>query len=139
MQILRTFFWVLILVILLVFTAFNWELVEVKLWENMIVETKVPALVIIAFLIGLIPAWLLHRGTKWRLERRISQLESAARTTAASRAVPAPETPAPETPVADTSPTSTTDDVEAAHRDPAATPVRPDLENPVDPVPRDRS
>ena len=134
MQILRTFFWVLILVILLVFTAFNWKPVEVKLWENMIVETKVPALVIIAFLIGLIPAWLLHRGTKWRLERRISQLESAARTTAASRAVPAPETP-----VADTSPTSTTDDVDPLDRDPAATPVRPDLENPVDPVPRDRS
>ncbi|UVI38656.1 LapA family protein [Qipengyuania spongiae] len=89
MQILRTAFWILILVALLVFTAFNWKPVEVKLWENMIVETKVPALVILAFLLGLVPTWLLHRGTKWRLERRISQLESAARTTAASRAAPA--------------------------------------------------
>ncbi|MGI8944230.1 MAG: DUF1049 domain-containing protein, partial [Qipengyuania sp.] len=88
MQIIRTIFWVLILVLLIVFTAFNWKPVEVKLWENMIVETKIPALVVISFLLGLIPAWMVHRGTKWRLQRRIGALESAARTTAATRRVP---------------------------------------------------
>ncbi|GMM93040.1 DUF1049 domain-containing protein [Qipengyuania sp. MTN3-11] len=125
MQILRTAFWVLILVLLLVFTAFNWKPVEVQLWENMIVETKVPALVIIAFLIGLVPTWLLHRGTKWRLQRRINQLESAARTTAANRSAP---------------PHATTGDVatDTVVAEPApAAPVRPEPDNPVDPVPSD--
>lgn len=93
MQIIRTIFWVLILVALLVFTAFNWQPVEVKLWENMIVETKIPALVIISFLLGLIPTWLIHRGVKWRLSRRIGALENAARTNAANR----PVTPPPAT------------------------------------------
>jgi uncharacterized integral membrane protein len=91
MQIIRMLFWVLMLVALLVFTAFNWTSVEVKLWENMIVETKLPAIVIISFLIGLVPAWMIHRGTKWRLNRRIVALENAARTNAANR--PAPSTP----------------------------------------------
>ncbi|WP_379550845.1 DUF1049 domain-containing protein [Erythrobacter sp. W53] len=93
MQIIRTLFWVFILVVLLVFTAFNWTPVEVKLWENMIVETKIPALVIISFLLGLVPAWMIHRGTKWRLNRRIGALENAARTNAANR--PAPPAPPP--------------------------------------------
>ena len=88
MQIVKMLFWVILLVALLVFTAFNWTSVEVKLWENMIVETKLPAIVIISFLIGLVPAWMLHRGTKWRLNRRIGALENAARTNAANRPAP---------------------------------------------------
>jgi uncharacterized integral membrane protein len=102
MQIVRTLFWVVLLVLLLVFTAFNWTTVEVKLWENMIVETKLPAIVIIAFLLGLLPAWLLHRGTKWRLTRRIGALENAARTNAANR----PATTATPAQAVDTPPPS---------------------------------
>lgn len=105
MQIIRTLFWVIILVLLLVFTAFNWTPVEVKLWENMIVETKIPALVIISFLLGLVPAWMIHRGTKWRLNRRIGALENAARTNAANR--PAP----PPAPAATAEPTNPVDPV----------------------------
>lgn len=85
MQFVRTLFWVLILAALLIFTAFNWRPVEVQIWTNLVLETKIPALVIVAFLLGLVPTWLLHRGTRWRLNRRISHLESAARTTAAPR------------------------------------------------------
>ncbi len=118
MQVIRTIFWVLILVVLIVFTAFNWTSVEVKLWENMIVETKIPALVIVSFLLGLIPYWLIHRGTKWRLNRRIGALESAARTTAANRPVPAVE----PTPAA------------ASTTSPADTATPPEAANPVDPI-----
>ena len=77
MQFVRTLFWVLILAALLIFTAFNWKPVEVQIWTNMVLETKIPVLVIVAFLLGLVPTWLLHRGTKWRLERRIGHLETA--------------------------------------------------------------
>lgn len=97
MQFVRTLMWVLILAALLIFTAFNWKPVEVQIWTNMVLETKIPALVIVAFLLGLVPTWLLHRGTKWRLNRRISHLETAARNQAnlARSAEPGPlHTPA---------------------------------------------
>jgi uncharacterized integral membrane protein len=73
---------VLLLAVLLIFSINNWNPVEVKIWEGLVLETKVPALVIVAFLLGLIPMWLLHRATKWQLHRRISSLEAAARTAA---------------------------------------------------------
>ena len=82
MQIIRTFVWVLLLVLLLGFSFFNWKPVEVQIWDNLVLETKVPALVIVSFLLGLIPMWLIHRGVRWRLERRIAGLELAARSAA---------------------------------------------------------
>ena len=101
MQIVRTIVWVLLLVLLLVFTINNWTPVEVKIWEGLILETKVPALVIGAFLLGLLPMWLLHRGSSWRAKRRISSLETAARhaANAATETVTPPDpAPPPATP-----------------------------------------
>ena len=88
MQIVRTLVWALILFGLLAFSFFNWDSVEVTLWDNMVLETKVPALVIISFLLGLLPMWTIHRGVKWRLNRRISSLENAARSNALTRHAP---------------------------------------------------
>jgi len=82
MQIVRTIIWVLLLAALLAFSFFNWDPVEVVLWENLVLETKVPALVIVAFLIGLVPMWAYHRSVKWSLKRRIRSLENAARSNA---------------------------------------------------------
>lgn len=79
MQIVRTILWVLLFAGLMFFSFFNWKEVEVQIWTNMVLETKVPALVIVSFLLGMIPTWLLHRSTKWRLKRRIKTLEAAAR------------------------------------------------------------
>ena len=96
MQIIRTIVWVLLLVALLLFSAFNWKPVEVKIWEGLILETKIPALVIVSFLLGLVPMWLLSRAQKFALNRRISSLETAARSAATTpiAAAPAPA-PAP--------------------------------------------
>ncbi len=82
MQIVRTIVWVLLLVALLIFSAFNWEPVEVKIWEGLVLETKIPALVIVSFLIGLVPMWLMHRAQRFYMTRRISSLETAARSAA---------------------------------------------------------
>ena len=113
MQIVRTIVWVLLLFALLAFSFFNWKPVEIQLWSNLVMETKLPALVVISFLLGLVPMWLLHRTTKWRMTRRVNALEAAT----TKLATPAP-TPAP------TAPTS---------------PARPDTpaepKNPVDPEP----
>ena len=94
MQLFRTILWVVILAALLAFSFFNWREVEVTIWENLVLETKVPALVIVSFLLGLVPMWMIHRGAKWRLNRRISSLEAAAesqrRLATASSASPTP-------------------------------------------------
>ena len=93
MQVVRTIVWVLLLAALLVFSAFNWTPVEVKIWQGLVLETKIPALVIVSFLLGLLPMWLVHRASKWNLQRRVTALENAART--AAMAPPPPPTADP--------------------------------------------
>ena len=100
MQIVRTIVWVLVLFTLLAFSFFNWKPVEVQIWPTMILETKLPALVIIAFLLGFVPMWLVHRAHRWRTHRRVTALEQAT----ARMAGPAPvvtTTVAPEPVAAD--------------------------------------
>jgi len=120
MQIIRTVFWALILFGLLTFSFFNWDPVEVNLWSNLVLETKVPVLVIVSFLLGLVPTWLLHRGTKWRLSKRISTLENAARSNALSRHEPAAPAAAPApTPTAIADPAAKNDTLTPAKDKPA--------------------
>ncbi len=118
MQIVRTIVWVVLVIALIIFAINNWRPVEVKVWEGFVLETKIPALLILSFLIGLVPMWLLHRGKVWRLNRRISILESAARSAAASLAQAEALPPAvPETGAAGDADT----DTEAAPPPPADT------------------
>ncbi len=104
MKIVRTIVWVLLLVALLIFSAFNWKPVEVKIWEGLLVETKIPALVVIAFLVGLVPMWLVHRASRWNYDRRIASLENAARASAMAHPAPA-AAPVPEQSSVDLTPT----------------------------------
>ena len=109
MKIVRTIVWVLLLVALLIFSINNWNPVEVKIWEGLVLETKIPALVVIAFLIGLVPMWLLHRACRWNYDRRIASLESAARASAMAPAAPPPvREPLPQEPHPELSPTDET-------------------------------
>lgn len=93
MQIIRTATWVILLVALLLFSVNNWTTVEVKIWEGLLLETKLPALVILAFLLGLLPMWLLHKGARWRWSRRISALENTVKAVAPSPSTPVPTAP----------------------------------------------
>lgn len=77
---LRTIFWVLVISALAAFSAANWVPVEVRIWEGLLLETKLPALVIGAFVLGLVPMWFLYRATRWRLTRRITTLETSLNT-----------------------------------------------------------
>ena len=94
MQIVRTIVWVILLIALLLFSINNWQDVEIKIWEGLVLQTKLPALVVVSFLLGLIPMWLLHKGSRWRLTRRIGVLESNVATANAPVAVPVRD-PAP--------------------------------------------
>jgi len=84
MQVVRTVIWVLLLVALAIFTYANWEPVTVRIWDNLLVDTVLPAIVVMSFLIGFVPMWLYHRAAKWQLNRRIAALEVASRTAAAT-------------------------------------------------------
>ena len=86
MKIIRTIVWVLVAVALVIFSINNWNTAEVKIWENLVLETKLPVLVIVAFLAGMLPMYLLYHGTRWRMKRRINSLESAVRNAAAAAA-----------------------------------------------------
>ena len=90
MKYVRMIVWILVLVALVAFSVANWQPVEVKIWDSLVLETKIPALVVVAFLLGLVPMWLIHRGVRWRLERRISGLESAQRYAMGASATPPP-------------------------------------------------
>lgn len=104
MQAVRTIVWALLLVVLVAFSVLNWNEVEVTIWPNLILETKVPALVVVAFLLGLIPTWLVHRGVKWQMQRRIAALESAARANAVATPPPPPAPAVEPAPVVEPAP-----------------------------------
>jgi uncharacterized integral membrane protein len=98
MQFLKTLFWVVLAVLVALFCYNNWSIVPVNLWSGLILETKLPVLLIVAFLAGLLPTLLLHRATRWRLRRKLESTErSVAELRAAALAAVDPSPPPPPT------------------------------------------
>ena len=93
MQFIKILFWVLLLVATFIFWWTNEARASLDLGAA-VVEARVSTFVVGAFLVGFLPTWLLLRGSKWRLSRRIKTLEEAARPTAAPASA-ANRTPAP--------------------------------------------
>jgi uncharacterized integral membrane protein len=79
MRIVRTVIWVVLLVALILFSMNNWTTVTIKIWEGLLWETKLPAVVILSFALGFVPVWLVHLIERWRLRRRINTLQAIAR------------------------------------------------------------
>lgn len=79
MSFLKTLFWVIFLVGFVVFAVNNWQPVSVKLWGGLWLDTKLPALMGLSFLIGFVPLYILHRTQGFRFRRRIATLEGKAR------------------------------------------------------------
>lgn len=87
MQIIRTILWIVLTAIIVAFIAMNWDKAPVRFWpmddgDFLLFEWPVGLIGIIFFALGFIPLWLYHRGAIWRMQRRISALESAARNAA---------------------------------------------------------
>jgi len=87
MQFLRTAFWVVIAVALAFFCMANYVPVTVRLWGDLVMETKLPVLLIGAFLLGALPFWIMARATRWRMKRK---LETTERALIAATTAPAP-------------------------------------------------
>lgn len=84
MNFLRTAFWVILAVALALFAKANWNVaptysgyVPVKLWGDLILETRLPVLIVAAFLLGLVPMWLWGRAIKWQMRRKLTSAERA--------------------------------------------------------------
>jgi uncharacterized integral membrane protein len=84
-KILRTIVWVLAALGFLIFAIYNWQPVELTLWQNLVLETKVPVLVLLAFALGFVPLWAYHLSVKWSMSRRIRALENSLKHTALAR------------------------------------------------------
>jgi uncharacterized membrane protein YciS (DUF1049 family) len=78
MNFLRTLFWVVVAVSLAIFANRNWSDVTINLWGNIQAEVKLPVLLLIIFLIGFLPPWLLMRSRVWGLKRKLALAERPA-------------------------------------------------------------
>lgn len=87
MQFLKTLFWVLVAVIVTFFAYRNWTPVTLNLWGDIQADIKIPILLLIVFLLGFLPTWLLMRTRIWSHRRKVDALErSRVSTTAAAPA-----------------------------------------------------
>jgi uncharacterized integral membrane protein len=69
MQFLKTLFWVVFAVLAVLFATNNWVTVPLNLGD-IVVDIKLPVLVIGAFLLGFLPTLLVYRARLWSLRRR---------------------------------------------------------------------
>src|SRR3954452_19167793 len=65
MQFLKTLFWVLLAVLVVLFASRNWSDVTLNLWGDIQADIKIPLLMLILFLLGLLPTWLIMRAKLW--------------------------------------------------------------------------
>jgi len=70
MQFLKTLFWVILAVVLVLFARANWEPVTLNLWGGLQADIKKPILILAAFLLGLLPTLLIHRARTWSIRRQ---------------------------------------------------------------------
>lgn len=91
MQFLKILFWCLLAFVAAIFTVGNWTSVPIQLWGGMEALVKLPLLVLVVFLAGLLPTLAWHSTLRWRLRNRLATTE---RTLADLRAAMAPP-PAP--------------------------------------------
>ena len=91
MQFLKTLFWVLLAVLLVLFSVTNWTIVTLNLWGGLQADVKLPVLVIGAFLLGFLPTLLVYGTRAWSLRRRLeTQAGPASNAPPPIRNAPAP-------------------------------------------------
>ena len=95
MQFLRTAFWVVIAVAAALFFKANNGPLVIKIWGDIVWETRVWFPILLAFLLGALPFWIMARVTRWRLRRRVEGSERALAAVATNAAPPPAPSPAP--------------------------------------------
>lgn len=75
MPFVKALIWVAVLIILVIFAGNNWVPVTIALWGDLLLDTKLPVLIIAAFLLGWLPLYLVYKAGSWRMQRQIRQLQ----------------------------------------------------------------
>ena len=103
MQFLKTLLWVMLAVAFMLFSFVNWAVttsesgrVILQIWGGLVVEARLPILLLIAMLIGFLPTLLVYGTRAWSLRRRLeSQVTPASNAPPPIRNAPAPPDPTP--------------------------------------------
>jgi uncharacterized integral membrane protein len=83
MNFLKTLFWVVVAVSLAIFATRNWNDVTVNLWGSLQADVKLPVMLLLTFLAGFLPPYLILRGRIWGLRRKLVLAERPGVTPAA--------------------------------------------------------
>ena len=75
MHFLKMLFWVLVAVVVTFFVYRNWDPVTLNLWGDIQLDIKIPLLLLLFFLLGFLPTWLLMRARLWSYRRRVDALD----------------------------------------------------------------
>lgn len=80
MQFLKTLFWVVFAVVMVLFARDNWHVVKppIQLWGGLELDIKLPVLVLLAFLLGFVPTFIIYRARLWSMRRRLETQGQAA-------------------------------------------------------------
>jgi uncharacterized integral membrane protein len=72
LRFLKTLFWIAVAVLVTLFAANNWRDVTISLWGNLEADVKIPVLLVVMLLVGLVPTILVYRAKIWRLNNRVA-------------------------------------------------------------------
>jgi putative membrane protein len=75
MQFLKTLFWVVVAIVVVLFAKANWYSVSIKLWGGLEADVKMPLILFIGFAIGFLPTFIIHHARLWSLRRQIEPLQ----------------------------------------------------------------
>jgi lipopolysaccharide assembly protein A len=78
MTFLKTLFWVVLAVVLVIFFMHNWSPAQINLFGDLVWQTKLPVPLLLSFLLGFLPVYTWHRATRWRDRRRAALAAPAA-------------------------------------------------------------
>lgn len=92
MQFLRTAFWVVAAVAIALFCKANNRPLDIKVWGDIIWQTRIWFPIVLAFLLGAVPLWIIGRAARWQHKRRIDSLERALAAATAAAATASTET-----------------------------------------------
>jgi lipopolysaccharide assembly protein A len=72
LRFLKILFWLILAVLVTLFAAQNWRDVTIDLWGDLQADIKIPLLILVIFLLGFLPTWLIYRTRLWRVQNRVT-------------------------------------------------------------------
>ncbi len=75
MRFLMTLWWMVVAVVIGVFSYRNWADVTLALWGPLQADIKLPLLMALMFALGALPVWLVMRGRLWAVKRKLMLAE----------------------------------------------------------------